>query len=66
MDRDDRPESDKATMDFCSGSANSKAWRDVWGAGQGVGQMSDAPPAAVIVERLEAEYALARLRLGRN
>ena len=66
LDPDNLPEGDKSKMDFGSGSAKAKAWRDIWGAGQGVGQMSDAPPAAVIVERLEAEYALARARLGGN
>jgi nitronate monooxygenase len=62
LDPDNLPESDKSKMDFGSGSAKGKAWRDIWGAGQGVGQMSDAPPAGVIVERLAAEYtdALAR------
>ena len=56
MDPDNLPESDKSRMDFGSGSARAKAWRDIWGAGQGVGQMCDAPPAGTIVERLEAEY----------
>jgi nitronate monooxygenase len=59
MDPDNLPEGDKSKMDFGSGSAKAKAWRDIWGAGQGVGQMSDAPKASVIVERLEAEYRTA-------
>jgi nitronate monooxygenase len=63
MDPDNLPESDKSKMDFGSGSAKAKAWKDIWGAGQGVGQMSDAPPAGVIVERLEREYAAARAAL---
>jgi len=57
LDPDNLPEGDKSKMDFGSGSAKAKAWRDIWGAGQGVGQMSDAPPAGVIVDRLAAEYA---------
>jgi nitronate monooxygenase len=64
MDPDNLPEGDKATMDFGSGSAKAKAWRDIWGAGQGVGQMSDAPRAGVIVDRLEAEYRAARARVA--
>ena len=64
MDPDNLPEGDKATMDFGSGSAKAKAWRDIWGAGQGVGQMSDAPKAGVIVDRLEAEYRAARARFA--
>jgi nitronate monooxygenase len=64
MDPDNLPESDKSRMDFGSGSAKAKAWKDIWGAGQGVGQMSDAPPARVIVDRLEAEYRAAQARLA--
>jgi nitronate monooxygenase len=49
-------------MSFGSGSA--KAWRDIWGAGQGVGLMDDVPSVAEMVERLKAEYAAARARLS--
>ena len=63
LDPDNLPESDKSKMDFGSGSAKARAWRDIWGSGQGVGQMSDAPPAGVIVERLEREYTAARTAL---
>jgi nitronate monooxygenase len=64
MDPDKLPESDKTKMDFGSGSAKAKAWRDIWGAGQGVGQVSDAPKTKVIVDRLEAEYQEARARVA--
>jgi nitronate monooxygenase len=64
MDPDSLPEGNKTTMDFGSGSAKAKAWRDIWGAGQGVGQMIDAPKAGVIVDRLEAEYRAARARVA--
>jgi nitronate monooxygenase len=63
MDPDNLPESDKSKMDFGSGSAKAKAWRDIWGAGQGVGQVCDAPKAGVIVDRLEAEYLAASARV---
>jgi nitronate monooxygenase len=33
-----------------------KAWRDIWGSGQGIGQIADAPPVADLVERLKAEF----------
>jgi len=46
------------------GSGRSKAWRDIWGAGQGVGQIDEVLPAAAIVERLQREYLEARSRLG--
>ena len=62
LDPDDLPESDKSKMSFGSGSA--KAWRDIWGAGQGVGLMDDVPTVAQMVARLAAEYAAARARLA--
>jgi nitronate monooxygenase len=62
LDPDALPESDKSKMSFGSGSA--KAWRDIWGAGQGVGLMDDVPSVAEMVERLKAEYAAARARLS--
>ena len=58
------PEGDKRAMDFGSGSAKAKAWRDIWGAGQGVGQIDATLPVAQIVDRLEAEYRAARARLA--
>jgi nitronate monooxygenase len=61
LDPDNLPQSDKTKMDFGSGSA--KAWRDIWGAGQGVGQIDATLPAAAIVEQLAGEYAAARARL---
>jgi nitronate monooxygenase len=61
LDPDALPESDKSKMSFGSGSA--KAWRDIWGAGQGVGLMDDVPTVAEMVERLKAEYAAARARI---
>ena len=62
LDPDALPESDKSKMSFGSGSA--KAWRDIWGAGQGVGLMEDVPTVAQMVERLKEEYAAARQRLA--
>jgi nitronate monooxygenase len=61
LDPDALPQSDKSKMSFGSGSA--KAWRDIWGAGQGVGLMDDVPTVAEMVERLRAEYDAARERL---
>ncbi|MDB5754600.1 MAG: nitronate monooxygenase [Massilia sp.] len=62
LDPDALPESDKSKMSFGSGSA--KAWRDIWGAGQGVGMMDDVPTVAEMVARLKAEYEAARTRLA--
>jgi nitronate monooxygenase len=62
LDPDALPEADKSAMNF--GSGRSKAWRDIWGAGQGVGQIDEVLPAADIVDRLQREYLAARERLG--
>ena len=61
LDPDDLPQADKTKMNF--GSTSAKAWRDIWGAGQGVGLMEDVPTVAEMVERLKREYAAARERL---
>jgi len=62
LDPENLPVSDKSKMSFGAGSA--KAWRDIWGAGQGVGLMDDVPTVAEMVERLKAQYQAARERLG--
>jgi nitronate monooxygenase len=64
LDPNALPESDKSKMSFGAGSA--KAWRDIWGAGQGVGLMDDVPTVAEMVERLKAEYDAARRRVCAN
>ena len=63
LDPDNLPVADKTAMNFGSGSA--KAWRDIWGAGQGVGLMDDAPSVAEVVARLQTEYTAAKTRLLR-
>jgi nitronate monooxygenase len=58
MDPDNLPVADKTVMNFGSkGNMEAKAWRDIWGAGQGIGQISDAPSVAELVGRLKAELA---------
>ncbi len=67
MDPDDLPEGDKAKMDFGSGAdISAKAWKDIWGAGQGVGNIHDILPAREVVLRMEREYreTLGRLAAG--
>jgi nitronate monooxygenase len=65
LDPDNLPEADKSKMNFGSGGGSkAKAWRDIWGAGQGVGLMEDVPSVAEMVDRLEAEYRAARARLA--
>ncbi len=61
LDPDALPESDKTKMNF--GGDKAKAWKDIWGAGQGVGLMDDVPTVAALVERLKREYDETRERL---
>ncbi len=61
LDPDNLPESDPSTMNF--GGDAKKAWKDIWGCGQGIGAVKQVLPAAALVQRLAAEYAKARERL---
>jgi nitronate monooxygenase len=60
LDPDNLPESDPSKMDFGSGSGKAKAWRDVWGSGQGIGAVKEIVGAADLVARLKSEYQAAR------
>ena len=62
LDPDALPESDKSKMNFAGDKA--KAWKDIWGAGQGVGLMNDVPDVAELVARLRREYDETKARLG--
>lgn len=66
FDPDNLPEGDKSTMDFAKedGKDEAKAWRDIWSAGQGTGQIDEILPTAEIVGRLKREYDEARARLA--
>jgi nitronate monooxygenase len=65
LDPDNLPQADKSAMNFGSGGGSkAKAWRDIWGAGQGVGLMDDVPSVATMVERLKAEYDATKARLA--
>lgn len=64
LDPDHLPPSDPSKMSFSSAGGAVKAWRDIWGAGQGVGSIDAVLPAADLVARLEREYGEARARLG--
>ena len=64
LDPDNLPEGDLKTMNF--GQSNgAKAWRDIWGAGQGIGAVESVLPVAELVARWTAEYAAARERIAR-
>ena len=61
MDPDKLPESDPSAMNF--GGDAKKAWKDIWGCGQGIAAIKKVVPARELVERLAREYAEARARL---
>ena len=66
MDPDNLPEADKSTMNFGSGgNTDKKAWKDIWGAGQGVGQVKDVPSVASVVDAMESEYRASLDRLAK-
>ena len=62
LDPDNLPESDPSKMNFGSGGS-AKAWRDIWGSGQGIGAVRAVDTVGTRVDRLAAEYAAARARL---
>ena len=65
LDPSNLPEADKSKMNFGSGgNMEKKAWKDIWGAGQGVGQIQDVKPVADVVAQLKREYEEARRRLA--
>ncbi|MBB2842243.1 UNVERIFIED_ORG: nitronate monooxygenase [Rhizobium etli] len=64
MDPDNLPVADPSKMDFEQATGGAKAWKDIWGSGQGIGAVKAVEPVAKLVERLEAEYNAARARLS--
>jgi nitronate monooxygenase len=64
LDPDRLPQSDPSKMNFASGGNQAaKAWKDIWGCGQGIGAVDRIVPVAELVERLTREYVAAKRRL---
>ena len=63
MDPDNLPEADPSKMDFETVSGGAKAWKDIWGAGQGIGAVKAVEPVAALVDRLANEYETAKKRI---
>jgi nitronate monooxygenase len=64
LDPDNLPESDPSKMSFGGGEGSKpKAWKEIWGCGQGIGAVTEVTSAAALVARLEREYKAARERL---
>jgi nitronate monooxygenase len=65
LDPDNLPVSDPSKMDFGSGgNTDAKAWKDIWGCGQGIGAVKEVSSVASLVARLQREYETARLRMA--
>ncbi len=63
LDPDHLPDGDPGKMDFDAAAGGAKAWRDIWGAGQGIGAVESVTPAAEFVARLAQQYEAARRSL---
>ena len=64
LDPDNLPVSDPTKMDFGSGgNTDAKAWKDIWGSGQGIGAVKNTGPAAQYIDKLYEEYQAARARV---
>jgi len=65
MDPENLPSADKSSMNFGSGgNTKSKAWKDIWGSGQGIGRIYDSPPVSELVDRIKTEYEQAKEELN--
>ncbi|ASS54599.1 NAD(P)H-dependent flavin oxidoreductase [Rhizobium leguminosarum] len=64
MDPDNLPLADVSKMDFEQAVGGAKAWKDIWGSGQGISAIKAVEPVAKLVDRLEDEYRAARARLA--
>lgn len=65
LDPANLPTADKSSMNFgSSGNTDAKAWKDIWGAGQGVGSVHNAPSMQEIIESFKIEYADAQTRVN--
>jgi nitronate monooxygenase len=66
LDPDNLPTSDPSKMNFGSDRQKPKAWKEIWGCGQGIGVLEDIPSAGELVARFAAEYEQAREALQRK
>jgi nitronate monooxygenase len=66
LDPENLPVKDKDAMNFGSAAGAAKAWKDIWGAGQGVGTIDDIPPVADLIARMKQEYRAAKAALCSN
>ena len=63
MDPDHLPQGDPSTMDFAAAITGAKAWKDIWGCGQGIGAIGAVTPAVDRINQLKREYLAAREKI---
>jgi nitronate monooxygenase len=63
MDPDNLPVADPTKMNFDEATAGPKAWKEIWGCGQGIGAVKEVVPTRALVDRLASEYGEAKARL---
>lgn len=63
IDVENIPQADASKMDFAKATDGAKAWKDIWGCGQGIGPIKEIAPIAKIVDRIECEYKEAKARV---
>lgn len=67
LDPDNLPDADKSSMNFGSGgNTDAKAWKDIWGSGQGIGGIKDDPSVEDLVSRLKEEYNQAKIEFNKK
>ena len=67
LDPADLPDADKSSMNFGSGgNTEAKAWKDIWGSGQGIGSIKDSPTVQALVDQLKKEYLAAAADFKEN
>ncbi|MEM8653753.1 MAG: nitronate monooxygenase family protein [Pseudomonadota bacterium] len=66
LDPDSLPTAEASSMNFASGSSKPKAWKTIWGSGQGIGAVTSVGPAADIVDRMAEEYTAAGAGLAQQ
>ena len=64
LDPDNLADGDPSKMNFGGGEGSKKAWKDIWGCGQGIGAVKQVVPVRELVARLRSEYKAARARLA--
>ncbi|WP_072506360.1 NAD(P)H-dependent flavin oxidoreductase [Phaeobacter porticola] len=64
LDPDDLETADPSSMNFSDGSSKAKAWKEIWGSGQGIGAIKDIQPVAALVDQIAIDYVAAGERLA--